>query len=200
MTLPKTAHTSRPWRIHDLLLDFRLEDVWELPTPGGPDDFRRLVDLIVAGDPSQSPSPVVRALFGIRWKLGELLGWDGPGEGVDSRVPSLRDRLPADLRETSGPKFAALPFSPLYLLNDEFAAEIANRTMHGVAHIGWVRDGNGGYRGQMAVYVKPNGTFGTAYMAAITPFRHVVYPLLMRQLARRWRESSAQHRPASPAT
>ena len=43
MRLPNTAHTSRPWRIHELTGDFRLEDVWALPTPGGPDDFPRLV-------------------------------------------------------------------------------------------------------------------------------------------------------------
>ena len=43
MRLPDTAHTSRPWRIHELTGDFRLEDVWALPTPGGPDDFPRVV-------------------------------------------------------------------------------------------------------------------------------------------------------------
>ena len=36
MRLPDTAHTSRPWRIHELTPDFRLEDVWALPTPGRP--------------------------------------------------------------------------------------------------------------------------------------------------------------------
>ena len=36
MKLPKSAHFSRPWRIHELTRDFRLEDVWALPTPGGP--------------------------------------------------------------------------------------------------------------------------------------------------------------------
>ncbi len=35
MKLPKTAHTSRPWRVHEITKDFELEDVWELPTPGG---------------------------------------------------------------------------------------------------------------------------------------------------------------------
>lgn len=58
------------------------------------------------------------------------------------------------------------------------AAEIANRTTHGIVHFGWVSDQTGGYRGQMAVLVKPNGLLGTAYMAAIMPFRHlIVYPL-----------------------
>ena len=53
MRLPNAAHTSRPWRIHELTRDFRLEDVWALPTPGGPDDFPRLVQMIASGDPSQ---------------------------------------------------------------------------------------------------------------------------------------------------
>lgn len=39
MKLPDTAHTSRPWRIHEVAPDFEVEDVWALPTPGGPDDF-----------------------------------------------------------------------------------------------------------------------------------------------------------------
>ena len=39
MRLPDAAHTSRPWRIHEIAGDFRLEDVWALPTPGGPDDL-----------------------------------------------------------------------------------------------------------------------------------------------------------------
>ncbi len=193
MRLPNSAHTARPWRIHELTADFRLEDVWALPTPGGPDDFPRLVQQMAAGDPSQGASRAVGMLWAIRWKLGELLGWDGPGAGLGSRVPTLRDRLPADLRDApSGPDFEALPFTPLYLTDDEGAAEIANRTMHGVMHLGWVPDQSGGYRGQMAVLVKPNGLLGTAYMAAIRPFRHlIVYPRMMEQIGRTWRAPSA---------
>jgi hypothetical protein len=189
MRLPNTAHTSRLWRIHELTRDFRLEDVWALATPGGPDDFPRLVQLIASSDSSQSPARAVRTLFAIRWQVGGLLGWDGPDAGLGSRVPTLRDRLPVDLRDgPSGPDFAALPFTSLYLLENEWAAEIANRTMHGVLHMGWVADGTGGYRGQMAVLVKPNGLLGTAYMAAIRPFRHrIVYPAMIREIERAWR-------------
>jgi hypothetical protein len=193
MRLPNTEHTSRPWRIHELTRDFALEDVWALPTPGGPHDFHRLVEGMAAGDPSEAASPAVRALFAIRWKLGELLGWDAPEDGLGARVPTLRDRLPADLRDgPAGPDFDALPFDPLYLLDDEWAGEIANRTMHGVMHLGWVPDGQGGYRGQMAVLVKPNGLLGHAYMAAIRPFRHVlVYPPMLRQIGREWQAAPA---------
>jgi hypothetical protein len=190
--LPNTEHTSRPWRIHELTRDFRLEDVWALPTPGGPHDLPRLVQQIAAGNTSTNPSRAARALFAIRWKVGELLGWDDPGAGHGSQRPTLRDRLPADLRDApSGPDFDTLPFTSLYLLDDEWAAEIVNRTVHGVMHIGWVSDGTGGYRGQMAVLVKPNGLLGSAYMAAIMPFRHlIVYPPLMREIGRDWRERS----------
>ncbi len=186
MRLLKTGHISRLWRIHDIMRDFRLEDVWALPTPGGRDDFPRLVQEIASRDPSEESSRVSRTLWAIRWKVGGLLGWDGPDAGLGSRVPTLRDRLPVDLRDApSGPDFNR--FTSLYLLDDEWAAEIANRTVHGVMHIGWVPDGTGGYRGEMAVYVKPNGLLGTGYMAAIAPFRHlIVYPSLMRQMGRKW--------------
>src|SRR5215213_8503201 len=96
MKLPNTAHTSRPWRIHALTRDFRLEDVWALPTPGGPDDFPRLVQLVASFDPSRGSPLAVRTLFAIRWQVGGLLGWDEPGN--DGEQPTLRDRLPADLR------------------------------------------------------------------------------------------------------
>jgi hypothetical protein len=193
MKLPSTEHTERPWRIHEIARDFRLEDVWALPTPGGPDDFPQLVEAATAMDPERSPARSVRLLFALRWKLGELFGWDGDEAGVGSRVPTLRDRLPPDLRDApEGPGFGALPFTPLYLTGDEFAAEVANETMHGVMHLGWVEDGAGGYRGQMAVLVKPNGLFGRAYMAAIMPFRHlVVYPPLLRDIDRTWRARAA---------
>jgi hypothetical protein len=189
MRLPKTAHTSRPWRIHELTHDFRVEDVWELPAPGGPDDFPRLVEEIASSDPAHGSSRAVRTLFAIRWKLGELLGLERPAAGLGSRAPSLRDRLPPDLRDApSGPGFDALPFSSLYLLDDEFAAEAANRTMHGVLHLGWVPDETGGYRGRLAILVKPNGLFGATYMVAIRPFRHrLVYPTLLREIEREWR-------------
>ncbi|MFL5891364.1 MAG: DUF2867 domain-containing protein [Solirubrobacterales bacterium] len=187
-SLPNSAHASRPWRIHQIAPDFRVEDVWGISAPGKPDDFARLVQVALSANPSRSSSSAVRALFALRWRIGELLGWDEASEGIGSGVATLRDRLPADLREASRPAFEALPFTSLYLLENEFAAETANRTVHGVMHLGLVPDGMGGHRGQMAVLVKPNGRLGSAYMAAIKPFRHlIVYPPLLREIEREWR-------------
>jgi hypothetical protein len=167
MTLPKSAHTSRPWRIHDLRPDLEVLDVWELPTPGGAGDFPRLVDLVESYDPAVDSSAPVRALFALRYKLGELFGWD---------------------RESDG-------FAEILRTDDEWALEISNATVEGVLHVGWVETGAGRYRGQLAVLVRPKGLLGRAYMAAITPFRHlVVYPTMLRDLERGWlRDQPADH-------
>jgi hypothetical protein len=220
MSLPESAHTSQPWRIHALAGDFTVEDVWALPTPGGPDDLPRLVALIASQDRGGEELPAaVRALFALRWRIGALFGWDGPDDDVGDRVVPFRDRLPADLLAgPRGPDLHAVPgrdepearavFHSVYLTQNEWVAEYANRTVHSLMHIGWVPDGAGGHRGQMAVLVKPNGLLGKAYMAAIKPFRHaLVYPALLRLIGRRWRAGTRSQgatagttRPAASST
>jgi hypothetical protein len=200
MRLPKTAHTSRPWRVHEITEDFEIEDVWMMPTPGGRDDFARVAQLFTpsgeSGGTGRSPLPgVVRSLLAVRWKLGALFGWDKPDSGVGQRVRSLRDRLPADLLNAPpGPDLRVVPITTVYQTHDEWVAETANNTVHAVMHIGWVKDDSGdGYHAQMAVLVKPNGRFGKAYMAAIVPFRYaLVYPSLLRWIEHRWQKLAAR--------
>lgn len=200
MRLPNNAHTSQPWRIHELAPDFRLEDVWGLPGPVAREDFAYAIEMIAAFDPAKSSSRAVRMLFALRWKIGGLLGWDQPQSGVGARVPTLRDRLPADLVTAPRLRFRALPFTSLYLLDNEFAAETANQTMHGVMHIGLVPREAGGDRVQVGVLVKPNGLLGDSYMTAIRPFRHlVVYPPLLSEIERAWRRASSRSRARSVA-
>jgi hypothetical protein len=63
--------------------------------------------------------------------------------------------------------------------------------VHGVLHVGWVDEGDGRYRGQLAVYVKARGPLGEAYLKLIEPFRHlIVYPALTRQIGRAWERMS----------
>jgi uncharacterized protein DUF2867 len=194
MRLPNAAHESRPWRIRDLAPDFRLEDVWALPVHGSADDFQTLLEVMASLDPAEGESRATRALFSIRWRVGELFGWDDaprpltiPHDGQTT----LSARLPEDLRNTATGldlrSTTARRFTPLYRTDVEWAAELSNRTVHAVMHLAWVDQGEGRYEGQMAVYVKPRGRLGAAYMAAIAPFRHrVVYPALMRQIERAW--------------
>ena len=203
MRLPNAAHESGPWRIRQIAPDFTLEDVWALPVHGGADDFQTLIDNTVSFNPANGESLPTRVLWRVRDRLGSWFGLgrisaptDGGLEDAAGRLPipgtnetSLTDRLPDDLRNTAADlDFDSLPFVPLYRTDVEFAAELSNRTVHGVMHLAWVDQGEGRYQGQMAVYVKPRGRFGKAYMALIKPFRHwVVYPALMRQMEREWK-------------
>lgn len=195
MKLPSTAHATQPWRIHEVAYDFKLLDVWALPTPGGPEDFPVLVRGITSLDPTKTTSTPARVLFAIRRKLGEVLRWDPPEAGLETTGASLRPRLPVDLRDgLETPGFEALPATTVYLTDRELAAEVVNRTVHGLLHLGWVQEDDR-YRGQLAVLVKPNGLLGEAYLRAISPFRHlIVYPSLIRAVGSYWqtaRESAA---------
>ena len=200
MRIPNAEHESRPWRVREIVPDFTLEDVWALPAHGGAEDFQAVLDQMASSDPANAESLPTRALWRLRDRLGRWfdLGRISAPAGGDSggRLPipgttetSLAGRLPDDLRDTAADvQFDSLPFVPLFRTGDEFAAEVSNQTVHGVMHLAWVDQGDGRYQGQMAVYVKPRGAFGTVYMALIKPFRYwIVYPALMRQVERTWK-------------
>jgi len=203
LRIPNETHEAQPWRIREILPDFHLEDVWALPAHGDADEFPALLEMMASLDPAEDGSLPTRVL----WRTRDLMGrWFGLGrtspptpeerDGDPSDLPipgtdeiSLSERLPDDLRGSAsdlGDRTLSL-FSPLYLTDDEFAAEISNQTVHGVIHLVWVERGGGDFQGQMAIYVKPRGRFGKGYMKLISPFRHlIVYPEMMRQIERRW--------------
>jgi hypothetical protein len=211
MRIPNAAHESRPWRIRPIVPDFVLEDVWVLPAQGGPEDFPVLLELMADSDPANADSLPTRLLWRLRDRLGEwfdLGGISAPVDGGEGGLPipgtnesSLSERLPEDLRGTATDvDFGSLPFVPLYLTESEFAAEISNRTVHGAMHLGWADQEDGSYQAQMAVYVKPRGRFGQAYMALIKPFRYlIVYPALTRQTERMWNARIARRAAATAA-
>jgi hypothetical protein len=186
MRVPASAHTDRDWLIHEIAPDFEVEDVWEIPADLTPETFPRAVRDLAAGDPSESSSAISRFLFAVRWRLGEFLGWDDDGRGTGGRVASLAEHVPAELRGTAPAAGPASPFTPLYLTDREYAAELANSTMHGVLHLS-VSAEEGGHVTRLAVLVRPNGRLGRFYMAFIKPFRYLfVYPPLIRDLSAKW--------------
>lgn len=201
MRLPNAAHEAGAWRIREIVPDFTLEDVWALPAQGSAEDFQTLLEMMASSDPGNAESLPARLLWRLRDRLGRWLDLgkvsvDGSADRDADRLPipgtsetSLAGRLPEDLRDTAADlDFGSLPFEPLYRTDTEFAAEISNKTVHGVMHLAWAELGPGRYQGQMAVYVKPRGRFGQGYMALIKPFRHwIVYPALMRQNERTWK-------------
>src|SRR5258707_14000963 len=121
--------------------------------------------------PTAEPLPA-RFWWGARDRFGSWFGLgrvsapiDGDWDDAAGKLPipgtnetSLANRLPDDLRNTAADlKFSSLPFSYLYRTDVEFAAELSNRTVHGIMHLAWVDQGAGRYHGQMAVYVTPHG-------------------------------------------
>jgi hypothetical protein len=202
MRLPNATHAAHPWVIAQIAPDFKLLDVWGLPAEGGAEEFTTLVEIVASLDPTNGDSRAARALFALRFRLGEWFGWDD----ATSKLPvpgrtetTLSARVPEDLRDTvTRPVVVgSTTFVPVYRTDDEWAAEISNSTVHAVMQLAWVEQGEGVYRGQMGIYVKPRGKLGVAYMALIGPFRHlIVYPALMRQMARAW---DTRPRASSPA-
>jgi hypothetical protein len=190
MRLANAEHQSQPWRIRDVAPDFTVEDVWALPAVGGAGDFQALIEVMASLDPATGDSRASRALFGVRRRLGRWLGWDDAGvlPVPGDSATSLAGRLPADLRGTAAdPGLRSGRFAPLYRTDAEWAGELSNRTVHAVMHLAWADQGDGRYRGQLAVYVKPRGRLGKYYMTLIAPFRRlVVYPAAIRQIGQAW--------------
>ena len=68
-------------------------------------------------------------------------------------------------------------FVPVYLEGEERLYRIENRTVTALLHVALVDR-----RPRLAVYVRPHGAVGRAYLAVIEPFRRfVVYPSLVRR-------------------
>jgi hypothetical protein len=190
---PNDVHRAHPWLIAEIAPDFELLDAWELPAEGAKEDFAELVAMLAEIDPAAGDSSrATRALFRLRHRLGELFGWDEPDRQL--AIPgcaeaSLIARVPKELRETATQprRVSSATVVPLYATDREWAAEISNATVHGVLQLTWIERRAGVYRGRLAVYVKPRGRRGAAYLKLIGPFRHlIVYPALIGQIGRAW--------------
>jgi hypothetical protein len=194
MKIDPAPHLEAPWRVHTLAPDFQLLDVWELPITGAPEDrFDRFFDLIAAQG-VESESPIARALFWIREKLGEIFRWDKVTER--RAIPgcaetTLIDRLTAEDRARS----SIVPGTPsgieignvcfVYRFEEEALVEVSNATIHAMLHLSWARDASG--RARMAIYIKTRGIMSRWYMAAIEPFRQwFVYPAWTKTMIRAW--------------
>ena len=207
--IPTSVHAAGSWRIIDIAEDFELEDLWALPAIGSHDDFGRVVEMIESLDIKEGSLPT-RFVWRVRDLLGEWFGLGRISAGPEPTglpIPSttsmtLADRLPPDLAGTVEPGIVPTdtPFIALYRTDREYASELSNRTVHSIMHLAWADLGDDTYQAQMAVYVKPRGAFGRAYMQLIKPFRYaIVYPELMRLIDRAWRRRMERTSPTAGA-
>lgn len=200
MRLSNEAHQGYPWRIARIAPDFKLLDAWDLGVRGSRGDFSSFIDTMNALDLATSGPPAVRVLFRLRSKLGRWFKWNDGGwddGAIKLAIPgctetTLSARLPEDLKDSVPVRQGkASKFRPLYHTDDEWAAELSNKTVHAIQHLVWIDEGGGHYRGQLGVYVKPRGWFGRFYLALIGPFRRaIVYPAGIARIKSIWQARS----------
>ncbi|MFT7602419.1 MAG: hypothetical protein ACI8TP_005388 [Acidimicrobiales bacterium] len=197
--LRPSEHGDLPWRINEVTHDFDLIDAWVLPATGTLDEFGDLCRIFGNLDPADDRgSSVSRTLFAARAWLGGRMGWDDPEVVNKLAIPgceefSVRDRLPVELTATVHRTSGDSNFRGVFEVDDEAAFELSNSLVHAILHLGWARQPDGHYRGQMGVYVKYRGKIGAPYMAVIAPFRHhIVYPALLRRIGAAWESRSGE--------
>lgn len=192
MRINQEEHLKLPWRVHRLLPDLRVEDVWELPVEMESDQgIGELYHAFVKAMEQTVKTGMAGWLFRLRLAIGSILGWENH-EKTKVRFPEGSIR--AQYAEQEGlsrldmnyPSFG--DFVPVYDLRDEMLAEIENETVLAAAHFGKFEKDVGKFGVHMTIYVKPKGWFGEFYMALIKPFRLVVvYPAMLAMIGRQWR-------------
>lgn len=212
MRRPNTDHTAQPWLVHALASDFELLDVWRYPVRIAPDvPFGEFLSFLARtqSEFARGRGPAA-LLFRLRSAIGRILGWDEDRAEPAAAATRAYDAASVRHRLASGESFdaarlkgrtpgSALGFDPVYATEDEALTEIQNDTVHALMHLGRVRleaserTAPGVWSPQMAVYVKPRGGLGRAYMTLIGPFRHlIVYPAMMRAVERAWPAYAAE--------
>jgi len=192
MRVPLSEFRALDVVAHQFLAGVPLADVNVVDLPaGGPgrtiSDVRALT---AAADPTKA-NVIVRMLFGLRFQIGRVLGWD---RGSALIAPdSYLHRMDSVLRERSLciPGTQDGPFHVLYVLENESLSEIRNATVHAFLAAA-LRPTVSGYRLYWAVYVQPVSRLTALYMALIEPFRRlVVYPAILRHIRRSWQRRYA---------
>ncbi len=172
---------------HSFLRDVPLRDVSAVDLPGGGAD-RTISDLrpLLSPERLASASPLVGALFSLRFLLGRGLGLgrEADASGASSYIHRLTDEQRARSLVAPGTKDG--PFQLLYVFPQELLSEIRNVTVHAFSCMTLQRTPTG-YRFYWGIYVKPVSMLTPVYMALIEPFRRfVVYPTILEHLRASW--------------
>jgi hypothetical protein len=195
LIFPKTKidareHQIQPLRVHTLLSDFELEDVWRVPVNlTSEHNLQLFISQFDKTNTTMVNKGVTGLLFRIRLSIGRWLKWD-ERHLQENLVPgSIRFRYAQqeNLTYEDLPHPGTGNFIPVYKLQNEFLSEIENKTVQAALHFSRVRSAPDRWSIHMAVYVKPKGWFGKSYMLLIKPFRiWIVYPALMNAAKENW--------------
>jgi hypothetical protein len=185
-------------RAHSLLADVPLHDVWAVELPGG-GPGRTMVDLraVLSVESLTAANAAVRLLFGLRWWLGRVFGWDD--EPPQASRESFLHRLSTADRESSlvAPGTPEGAFRVLFVSPRESISEIQNSMVHAFSVFA-LTEGASGYRLYWGIYVRPVGRVTSWYMRLIDPFRRlIIYPAVLSHIRAVWARGAPQgHGPA----
>lgn len=192
---------QKPLRVHEVLSDIPLHDVWALNLLGG-GEGRTLRDFesLLSFEGMQRTNPVVSGLFKLRWRLGRWFRLDK--EELEIPASSHVHRLTEDIHGQSlyepgsviGPNW---PVRVVYAFENEVLYEVMNFTGHHFFLMA-MEPAADGYIVYWAIYVKRTSWLTPLYMTLIDPFRRIfVYPAIIKKLEQAWiaRYSHATDRP-----
>lgn len=180
---------QKPLRVHSFLAGVPLRTLSRVDLPGGRAGMTiaEISALVGFGDQVEvEVGPLTKALFWLRTLIGRVLHWDDAKELTE--LVSYRSRLTTTDRARS----MIEPGRPqgisrvLYCFDNEYLAEIVNRTVHCFWLLASERTATG-YALYLAVYVKRLNWFTPIYMALISPvLKRVIYPSMENGVKRRW--------------
>jgi hypothetical protein len=185
--LPPEEFRSAEFRVHKLLSDVPLHDVWRAHLRGG---GRRAtipgLQALLDESSWRDAVPIVIGLAALRSGLGHLLGWDD--EDRDDPAASYVHRLTGADRSRSvdEPGSRVGSWRIIYRFEREALFELINGTVHAFVALAIEPHGEND-RLYLAVYVKPVNRLTPVYMAFIDPFRRLlVYPTVIRHVEHAW--------------
>jgi hypothetical protein len=183
---------TKDLRVHSLLADVPLHDVWAFRLRGGTDGMT----LSEAREVMSEASPydmntIVVVLVGTRFLLGDLFGWDDE-KYFDLDASYVNRLTEADRARTQvEPGSGSEMFRVLYAFENEATAEMMNHTAHAFFCMALEPAGDG-YTMYWAIYLRETSGLTPVYMALIDPFRrYIVYPAMARRVESAWAERFA---------
>lgn len=202
MMINKEIHSERLWKVSEIANDFILWDVWEIPIEANNspnENFQSFYTIIVGTFINmQANMSLTRLLFNLRYWLSKVLPLDKNINTLpipECHETTIKSRLKdKDIAASKAGKAikdnkSDLEFRPVYLNDNESLHELSNDTVHALIHFGWINKKDNVYTATMAIYVKPRGVYGRAYLRLIEPFRrHIVYPTMMKMIKKQWQE------------
>jgi hypothetical protein len=182
-----TEFHALPLRVHRLLADVPLHDVWAVDLPKHRDGVTLSEFLRRASQCGCNRlPPVARALIRLRLFLGSIFRLEA--EPKDALAASFDIRLTPEDRARSFvvPGTPEGLFRVVYRFENEQLLEIQNRTVHAAA-LSALAERSDGYRFYFAVYVLQTTCITPFYMGLIDPFRRwIIYPALLNKIRATW--------------